>query len=208
MEVKQLIVKQFTLNDYMTLYNNNREILDSPLSLEDLIPYTDDPDLIGKSFDENNDILWTDDLDEINVEDIPNFDSYKVYNILYENGVEHILYTGCPGDVFAYCLTNDQFKEIEECEEKLSKQLEKIKWRSPLYEYNDIYKHFENIDLQFDGRLADNDIQMIRCSYCLTLQEFDDAMFKCKCCKEYYCNTDTCRGSSLYCSHCYWKKEY
>ena len=211
MEIKNILIRQFTLNDYVTLYNHNREILDSPLSLEDFVPYTNDPDLIGEKFDEEDDIVWTDNLDEIDIEYISCFDSCKVYNIFYENGVEHILYTGWPGDAFTYCLTNNKCKEIEECEEKLVEQLKEAEWKTSFSHYkhmNEIYYFFEAIDLIFDGRLVDNDIQMIRCSYCLTLQEFDDTMFKCTCCKEYYCNTDTCKASSLYCSNCYWKKEY
>ena len=64
MEIKNILIRQFTLNDYVTLYNHNREILDSPLSLEDFVPYTNDPDLIGEKFDEEDDIVWTDNLDD------------------------------------------------------------------------------------------------------------------------------------------------
>lgn len=211
MEIKNILIRKFTLNDYVTLYNHNREILDSPLVLKDFVPYTNDPDLIGEKFDEKDDIVWTDNPDQIDVEYIPNFDSYKVYNILYENGVEYKLYTGWPGDAFTYCLINDKFEEIKEFEKQLVKQLKEGKWNSSYVQnehIDEIYDFFEDIDLIFDGRLKDHDIQMIRCSYCLTLQELDNTMFHCTCCKEYYCNTDTCRGSSLYCSHCYWKKEY
>lgn len=209
MEIKNILIRQFTLNDYIDLYHHNKELLDSPLSLDYLIPYTNDPDLIGTVFDYYNDILWTDNPDQINVDD--NFDSYKVYNILYENGVKYKLYTGWPGDSFTYSLTNKKFEKIEEYEEKIVEQLKEGKWNRSFAHYkymNKIYYFFEDIDLQFDGRLEDNDIRVIRCSYCLTLQELNDSMFQCTCCKQYYCNTDMCRGNSLYCSHCYWKKEY
>lgn len=211
MNIKNILIRQFTLNDYITLYNHNKELLDLPLVLEDFVPYTNDPDLIGKEFDENFKLVWTNNLDEIDVKEIPDFDTYKVYQILLENEIEYKLYTGYPGNAFTYCLLNEKFEEVKEYEEKLVEQLKEGKWNTSFNHYKNedsIYYFLEDIDIIFDGRLENNNINIIRCSYCLSLQEHNDSMFQCTCCKEYYCNTGTCRGSSLYCSHCYWKKEY
>ena len=75
MEIKEIIIRQFTGNDYRNLYRNNKELLYSPLALEDQCPYTEEPNLIGTTFDD--DIMYTNNIKKLDEKEI--FYSYKVY---------------------------------------------------------------------------------------------------------------------------------
>lgn len=71
-------------------------------------------------------------------------------------------------------------------------------------------KEMTNLSFFFD-EVADlfiGEYRLLRCIHCDTLSIVKGLMFQCTFCKGYVCDTESCRGSSLYCHSCYYKKEY